>query len=294
VKNFVIVKPSDPSSPVVFPSLEDGYEAYVKVEPEILALPPGDVVRVQADVTRCCAIALGAMPAIQSLKPLVQTELPAFPVDTIDKLTDYVFAAYYAHVIADAPARNVEKLQKLNEEAVPLREDLLVQAAALAHKGFFDAAKVEEIRGGSGYLDTANDLIGLSLMFRMNWPTVETKTTVVQAECERADQLGRDILIALGARLQPNGEPTTIEEAIDRRARAFTLFQRNYEACRKAAAYLRWDEGDADSLVPSLFIKSKSRKPVVEEPPADAGGGGATTPATGANGTPATPPAPNA
>jgi hypothetical protein len=280
MKSFEIALPNKPSETPSLPSLEDGYESYRKLEAEILAVPEVEVVRVQVDVTRACAIALGAVKAIQSMKPLVTGKLPAHDLQAIDNIVDYIFAAYYAHAISAPPARDVEKLQKLSEEATALREDLLVQAEALAHKGYFDAGKVAEIRGGTGYLDTATDLTSLSLLFRSGWTIVKDKTTVTQQEAERADVLGREILAAMGARLQPNGEATTLDEAMDRRARAFTVFQRAYERCRQAAAYLRWDEGDADSLVPSLFIRARSRKPVVTvtEPEVPAPDGGAVMP----------------
>jgi hypothetical protein len=45
------------------------------------------------------------------------------------------------------------------------------------------------------------------------------------------------------------------------RARAFTLLVNAYDACRQALAYLRWKEGDAESIAPSLFKKRPGRKP---------------------------------
>lgn len=266
MKSFEIAIPNHQPQTPTLPSLEDGYESYRKLEPEILAVPEAEVLRVQVDVTRACAIALGAVKAIQSMKPLVTGKLPAHDVQAMDNIVDYIFAAYYAHAISAPPARDVEKLQKLAEEAAPLREDLLVQAEALAHKRYFDAGKVAEIRAGTGYLDIATDLTSLSLLFRSGWPLVKDKTTVTQEEAERADVLGREILAAMGSRLQPNGEATTLDQAMDRRARAFTVFQRAYERCRQAAAYLRWDEGDAESLVPSLFLRPRSRKVAVAGP----------------------------
>lgn len=272
MKSFEIVKKDPPAPGPTLPTLEDGYESYIKVEPELLALPESEVVRVQVDVPRACAIALGAVKAIESMKPLVATELPAHDVAAINGIVDYIFAAYYANAICAASSSDVTKLQKKCAEATPLRLDLLIQAEALAHKGLSDAAKVAEIKAGTGYLDLANDLTSLSLLFRSNWSLVKDKTTVSQQEVERADVLGREILTDMGARLQPNGESTTIDEQLDRRARAFTIFQRAYERCRQAAAYVRWDEGDAEDVVPSPFLRAaRTRKPaaatpVVEQP----------------------------
>ena len=34
-----------------------------------------------------------------------------------------------------------------------------------------------------------------------------------------------------------------------------------YDACRRAVSYLRWNEGDADAIAPSLFARGGGRKP---------------------------------
>jgi hypothetical protein len=53
----------------------------------------------------------------------------------------------------------------------------------------------------------------------------------------------------------------------DMRARAFTLFTRAYDDARRAVIFLRWHEGDADSIAPSLHPgKSAGKKKTVDEP----------------------------
>ena len=48
------------------------------------------------------------------------------------------------------------------------------------------------------------------------------------------------------------------------RARAYTLF---YDDARRAVIFLRWHEGDADSIAPSLHPgKSASKKKPADEP----------------------------
>ena len=49
----------------------------------------------------------------------------------------------------------------------------------------------------------------------------------------------------------------------------FTLFARRYDQLRRAATYLRWEEGDADSVVPSIFAKAKRPRGEAEAKPAD-------------------------
>ena len=64
--------------------------------------------------------------------------------------------------------------------------------------------------------------------------------------------------------------------------RAFTLFSRAYDATRGAVTYLRWNEGDADDIAPSLYKGREGRSastggaatPPPEKPP-EAGSGAA-------------------
>lgn len=279
---FEIQTPAPPTSdePAAPPSESDGYEAFRRIEPEIAALPEIEVRRVTGEIPRCVAIALGAMPALRVLRVDIVRELPNHPIDQLDKLPEYALASYYTHFMATPAGRTIAGLQSLLAEAAPLRERLLVGAGALAHVGVFDAEKIAEIRSGSGHLDTANDLVALSLVFRVAWPMVHDKTPVTQAECERADRLGRELVTAVGARMQPSAEPGSIDRHADHRARAFTLFTRAYESCRQAVSYLRWNRGDADLLVPSLFTRPRSRKasaPAETAPDANGANGSAAS-----------------
>src|SRR5262249_4506170 len=72
---------------------------------------------------------------------------------------------------------------------------------------------------------------------------------------ERAAELGPAVLVALASKKHRN----TDTEA--QRARAVTLLANAYDACRQALAYLRWKEGDAESVAPSLFKTRPGRRP---------------------------------
>lgn len=89
-------------------------------------------------------------------------------------------------------------------------------------------------------------------------------------EIRRADEIGSKILMSLVTK--DTGKPA---DSADRRARAFTLLSRAYSACRRAAAYIRWEQGDVDELVPPLVRRGPGRKPgsgSKEEAPSDASG----------------------
>lgn len=225
--------------------------AFASIQPELAMVTPEEIPRITIDIGRAVSVALGALPHLRALRPAIEKELPKHPVALLDKLETYALGAWYAHLLAAPPAGGGTPVKELLKEATPLRESLLIAAEALAHRGLVDAARVAEIRSGKGYIDLAGDLVALSALFLESWDRVSEKTAIVLGEVERAAVLGPDLLAALGERSQPLGPQA--EDAADRRLRAFALFLRAYGACRRAVAYLRWAEGDADTIAPSLF-----------------------------------------
>jgi hypothetical protein len=243
--------PARPGTP------KDAARALAIIEPELEGI--GRVLPINVDIPRAVSVAVRAAPHLLALRPRFVEELPKHPVHLLDKLVTYALAAWYAHLLA-LPAAGQDTLKQIKEEAAKLRETLLVAAEALGHKGVVDAARVATIRSGQGDLDTANDLTMLAALFAEAWDVVKNKTAVEWAEVERASNLGPELLIALGARDQPTMPSPKAADPAERRARAFTLLVKAYDTCRRAATYLRWEEGDADIIAPSLFAnRSKSR-----------------------------------
>ncbi|MGK3992261.1 hypothetical protein [Sorangium sp. So ce1024] len=258
------------SSPAKPGAPSEAAKAFALVEPELDDVR--EVVPINVDVPRAVSVAIGAVPHLQALRPRFVEELPKHPLSQLDKLQTYALAAWYAHLLALPASGGQDALKGLLAEAAPLREDLLVAAEALAHKGIVDAQRVAEIRRGQGHLDTANDLVALAALFGEAWDAVKNRTTVEWEDVERASRLGPELLVALGARQQPGVPAPKAGDAAERRARAFTLLVNAYDACRRAASYLRWNEGDADAIAPSLFARGGGRKPGAGK--TNAGGGG--------------------
>ena len=69
-------------------------------------------------------------------------------------------------------------------------------------------------------------------------------------ELEAADALAGQVLTGIASR---TGTSTEVADAADIRRRAFTLLLDTYNDARRAVAYLRYKEGDADSIAPSLY-----------------------------------------
>jgi hypothetical protein len=232
-------------------------EAFAKIEPELAALTPEELTPITVEIPAAVTAVLAAAPKILAYRDAIVEQLPLHPIEQVDELETYAHAAYYAHLLHNYANGSPEAAKALIEEAQKLREDLLVGAEALAHRGMLDADAVAGIRKGHGHADTAGDLTALAQLFHASWSKVSSKTAVEKTEVDRAAELGPAVMIAIAVR--KNGAKSTDTEG--QRARAFTLLARAYDGCRRAVSYLRWSEADTDTIAPSLFKKRAGRKP---------------------------------
>jgi hypothetical protein len=252
--------PKAPKASAAKPAVPaEAAKAFAEVEPLLAKLSPDNLAPINVDIPRAVSIAVGAVPHLAKLRGDA-SKLPDFDINDIDRVGTYALAAWYAHLLT-LPEVTASALAALLEEAKPIRESMLLAAELLAHHGYFDRKAVEAIRAGQGNLDTANDLVTLAALFSSGWSQVENRSPVEWTHVERAAKLGPEILIALGAKNQPDAKSADPSNASERRTRAYTLFVRAYDQCRRAATYLRWNEGDADEIVPSLFANRGGRKP---------------------------------
>jgi hypothetical protein len=239
-------------------------DAFAKVEPELAALEAEALAPVTVDLGATVASVLAAAPRIREHREAIAEQLPRHPIASVDKLETYAQAAWYAHLLHTYSSGSPESAKALTEEAGRLREGLLIAAEALAHRALLDADAVARIRKGSSNPDLASDLIALAALFRDAWGKVSGKTAVERSEIERAAELGPAVLVVSAAKKHKN----TDTEA--QRTRAFTVLVNAYDDCRRAIGYLRWKEGDLDTIAPSLFKKRPGRKPGKKDEGGDA------------------------
>jgi hypothetical protein len=244
--------------------------AYARVLPEIDALPREGVRRINVNVPSAAKIALGARPKLLALRDALRAKLIDAPDEAIERLRDYALAAVHAYARVLLHDEGETRVRALLNEAVPLRERMLSTASNLATFGLFDPIEVAAIRQGTGHLDTVNDLLALGTLFHEAGPELLAKTPLTRADIERATELGELLLEALGLREQGTDGSGEAREAEERLAKAYELLYRAYDECRRAVTYLRWREGDADEIVPSLL---QSRRRTRRSPPDEPDGG---------------------
>jgi hypothetical protein len=158
-----------------------------------------------------------------------------------------------------------------------------------------DVAPLAELKGVNGYKNVAQDLQVLATMMQAAWPKIQGKSPTQAEHLPLALRTSARLFRVVGLREQG---PAQIEEAADRRLRAFTVTLRVYEDVRRGISYLRARQGDGETIAPSLFPgKTKfGKKEKPEDKPVDGqqptgGTAPATPPAVVA---PTAPPAPPA
>ncbi len=242
-------------------------ESYERARPWLQAVDPNDFEPVNLDVTSVVATILGALPEIRAMRAVIAAELPNFELQNVDRLEDIARATSYAHtryLVACAPP---DELPEMFEEGATLRTTLRGDAEQLARRGLVNPEALDDLSMGNGYKNLARDLQILVHVLRDAWPAIEGKCAIEHRELDRAERLAAHVLRVFGLRGQG---PVLLSNATENRLRAFTLLVRTYDAVRRAIAYLRWREGDAEQFAPSLWAGRGGRgKPTDEtEPPA--------------------------
>jgi hypothetical protein len=252
------------TTPATTPTIQPtaAMEAFNRLADELKALAEEELIPINVEVSLAVNTVLGALPNVQHHRVAIEDQLPKRHLEMLDKLEDVALATWYADALhTHSGEGDKEAYEALKTEAATLREGLLVAAEALAYRKLLEKEQVATIRSGQGNQDLANDLIELSNLFTKHWSSISSKTAAERAEVDRAAELGPQLLVMLAARkaAQSNKGQAKVDTA-DQLARAYTLLDQAYSECRRAVSYLRWHEGDADSLTPPVKAKKAPRK----------------------------------
>ena len=225
------------------------FKHYQNTESELKALPKSEVKQINLDTKATISTVLGVLVKLRPFRDQIAT-LPSCNMVQFDAIERYVGALSQAdayHSIATSPPDDLAEVQA---EGAALRDVFYVDAQVQVRRGLISADALDELAGPVGYKNLAADLQSLSTVYLANWDKLAGTTSVKEAEIERAQQISFYLFRVVGQREQ---SPALVAETADMRARAFTLLTDAYDNARRAIIYLRWHEGDADIICPSLF-----------------------------------------
>lgn len=247
--------------------------AFERVLPEARSLNADKVQPLNAEAPAVATRVLGAVPNILGMRDEIARQAPLIPIDRLEQLETYAYALQEAHVRCLSTRKTPIELRALSEEGDSLRDTLRMDCKALVKRGLIDGDRLAACQGQPGYKTIATELGVLVSVMQSCWPQIEGKSAVTAAELERAGAIAQALLAFSGAREQ---SPSQRAAAVDVRDRIFTLLVDNYAIAQRVIQFLRFNEGDAEKIAPSLFgtRHSASRKdepegaPVAEADPA--------------------------
>jgi hypothetical protein len=244
--------------------------AFASVRAEIQAVPASALLRTNLSMERAARRGLAVSERLRPLLPAL-AGLPDLDHHAVETMPSYALAVLHAHDLATEAPPPGTQLVALLQEATPLRELMLRGAELLALAGYVSGERVAAIRSGQGYADTADDLQALGRLYHETWGRVHDKVPVTKDMVARALTLSTELNVVLGGR-EIDDEDPLIERSNPAhvRAQAFTLFLRAYDECRRGVTYLRWHDGDAAAIVPSLYPRRGRRPGAPEEAANDA------------------------
>jgi hypothetical protein len=253
------------------------YGALHQVGDELLAIPVAKLLPVNIEIHAAVVTALGVQPELEGYREEVREWFGDEWAARIDALPTYAKAAAQAHGEFLASQNSSTEVNAVSKELIEMRELLLTDLTSLVNRKRVDAAVLSGLRGSVGFRNQVLDVVQLTAVFRRHWATVGGVTPVAMGDLERAEALAAKLTRLLGVREQGSLEATGIGEM---RQRAFTKFVGTYDQLRRAMTFLRWDEDDVDSIIPSLWAGRGGRgkrsdvvvpkdEPKKDEPPMD-------------------------
>ncbi len=252
--------PALPNGNEMMPTSIDPSEferAFAAVEDEIRAVPANDLIHITIDVRLVAVNTVARLPRMMDLRDEIVKALPEFEIGALDGLKTYALAAAHAYFLNQMSIATPAEVADLAERAAARRAVLLADVKALVAHGLIDGAPLEGLAGAVGHRNIAYDVILLRNLLVDAWPKISGRTVLTTDALESDAAVASRLLMAAGQRSVSAPTPT---EAALLRDQAFTLFSRKYDQVRRATAYVRWNEDDANEYAPSLYAGRRSRK----------------------------------
>lgn len=228
--------------------------SFERMRPRYIALPRSQLLRINLDFTPTIGTALAACPRILALRPEME-KMYDFNLEVVDCLEDAALGLEYTHSQVVACAHPPDDLQDLHREATQTRARLVLDLNSLAAHGIVDARDLARLTKLTGYKSVIEDIRACIATYRTLLPRIEGRSYFTPEDLNRAEAVVHTMSTLLAKRSIPPGR-----EWKDLRTRAFSLLCSYYDQARRAVTYLRWNNGDLDSIAPSLY-KRRNKRP---------------------------------
>ena len=241
-------------------------QALESVTPALDAIPEDQLEPVRHDITVAFLTVLGVCKHASEYRGEVRTQIGEDAAKHFDVLEAAARACYHAHA-QHLPTVHGITTGPLVDELGQMRRVLLAEARVLVTRGKLSPDALAEIVGGTSQSALCLDILQLVSVFRANWPSLSSITAVTKDELDQAESLASALATTLGENAQGT---SPVAPTADQRARTYTYFVRTYDEVRRAIHFIRWSQGDADEIVPSLSA-GRTRSAVADPTPVHTG-----------------------
>jgi len=231
-------------------------EALGRVKPALSALDPQKITTFRGNIPIAVANIFRVRAAYAEDKTLFAAILMAagIPADSFDDLEDRAKALWQSDLLLRQAMDPEDEVTPLVVEGTVLRRRLFRVATYLWEHDPIIAPTLDEIRAGSGYMDLADDLQALPLLFSGHWDSASSEVRLDAAEIERAKQIGFALASALGRRA--DGED--LSELRDQRNRAAVYADEALDTLRAVAGVVFLN--DAEGRRPYVTLHNRPQR----------------------------------
>lgn len=241
-----------PCDPIT--SLERAYE---RVRDEIASVADSDAAQMNIDVTAAIARVQFVAPAIGALREAHAHHLQAVDLARVARLADYADALAYLHTDFVHQDRPVDLLPAMYAEALRFRETVLAVGRVLVRLRLLESSVFDRAGSVQGYRNVGYELGNLCGKLLDAYPHISGRCPLSEEQLLRGKHLAARLVVGVAVRTTTRAQRTSV--TIERR-RAYTLMVRAYDEARRMVAFVRWHEGDADAIAPSLYAGRRRKR----------------------------------
>lgn len=221
------------------------------------AMKAEDSLHYTLDAFYAAGKALWAAPRVMSHRDDLLT-LPKYDIGHLDRFEDYARALRF---VQTEMLRRIQRSRQLPQVAVEgwrMRSLMMSYAETLSHKGHVAPELLARLREGGGYRDLAEDLSVLVREFQgLPEGKIGPDAAVTGEDLTRASEIAHQINIHVGNTVDPDMSHETL--LAERRKLGGLLIEAQSQI-RRGVSFFRWDEGDVNALLPSLYVPPGVRK----------------------------------
>jgi hypothetical protein len=220
-------------------------DSYTRREAEARLVPDNELVVPNVEAQRALTLTLQGIPAIEAMRPKLLKRFTNYDTKAIDSLADYARAYLHITNLNTATAPEPSPADALLGESANLCNAIGADLEAAAARNTINGAPLKAAKGTAGYRNTAATLLLYAQVAHSNWPKLEGKTHITQAELRQAEVLAARLNAFIADRAREEGSKTDNELQAQR---VYTLFFKAHHRVRLDVGYELALEGKADQL----------------------------------------------